>query len=232
MAQVKNDPYFIYNELRDFGFVAGITLKGPWKSQSDVYRFVRRELAPIEGKVVIPRQVHGSNIRYIDSHNLARKYEADGVLTRSENLCLTVSTADCIPLLVADSTSGIFGAVHIGWRGFVSGIVENLVFQTSELGMKIDSSRFIIGPSIGPCCLEVGPEVASLFEDTLVSRRGESTYVDLRGAVRNKLVLNGVDNNSIGGASECTSCDPSKYYSYRRDKRSPVQMVTFIYKSI
>ncbi len=134
-------------------------------------------------------------------------------------------------MVLADSESGYFAAVHVGWRSFVGGIVENIFQQATKLGMHLNSTRFYLGPGIADCCFEVGPEVAILFEDQFINRRNESFYVDLRGAVESKLEALGAAKGNIANLSECTSCKKELYYSYRRDKETPLQMVTYIYKS-
>jgi len=225
-----NSTYIIFEELREIGFAAGVTLKGPWGKQQEVYDFVKQNIVPSNYRIVSPKQVHGNEIITVTDKPDAR-FVADGTMTDQENICLTVSSADCVPLLVADAGSGWFGAIHVGWRSYVSGILENLSRTCRELPIDIGNARFITGPSLGSCCFEVGAEVAGLFDKTAIVGRGGSQFIDLRGAARDKLISAGAAEANIGGSTDCTSCKADMYYSYRREKKSPVQMVTFIYRT-
>jgi len=231
MNITKNHLYMIFDELRRLGYMAGMTLKSHWEDQVKVYEFIENNIMPSNSRVIIPNQVHGSLIMHMEDDGQSSNFDADGVITNSANLCLTVTTADCMPILVVDPISGYFAAIHVGWRSFVAGIIDNL-FQTGhELKMNFGRTQIFFGPSIGPCCFEVGPEVAALFDKDWIDNRHGSLYVDLKGAVQNKLMSLGIVKENIGGISDCTSCNPGRYYSYRRDKNSPVQMVTFIYRA-
>jgi len=228
---VEGHRHRTFEELSRFGFSAGITLKDSWNSPAEVYAHIRNNLLPSAREIVAPKQVHGAHIEIISTKEIPLKLNADGAITTRDDICLTVTTADCLPLIAADPKSGGFAAIHVGWRSFVAGILENFIQEACELGMELDQARIILGPSIGPCCFEVGPEVAALFDSDFIQWRDNKSFADLEKAVGNKLISLGVVKGNIGGFSECTSCNFADYYSYRRDKRSPVQMVTFIYRS-
>jgi polyphenol oxidase len=230
MENGSNYRHKIYSEFSEIGFVAGVIQKGSWNDQTDIYRFIGKKLIPSTMNLIIPDQVHGADIIHLDNNYDNLEIIADGVITKRTDLCLSVTTADCIPLVLADSQSGYFAAVHVGWRSFIGGIVENIFQYAEKFDINLNSTRFFIGPGIGDCCFEVGTEVAILFEDQYVHRRNGSMYVDLRGAVENKIEALGVDKRNIYNLSDCTSCKSDLYYSYRRDKETPLQMVTFIFK--
>lgn len=231
MARSQIESVQFYNQFKEFGFKAGITLKGDWEGEDEVYEYIREEIVPPNMRMVIPKQVHGADLLVLNSADITGYSEVDGTITKRNDLCLTVTTADCIPLLFADPTSGFFGAVHVGWRGFIAGILENLFQIFMNFDVNINDTRIFIGPSIGPCCFEVGGEVAALFDEDIVSERDGHMFVDLNKAVRNKIVSLGVTNAYISGLFECTSCFADRYYSYRRDKESPIQLVSFVFKS-
>ena len=73
--------------------------------------------------------------------------------------------ADCIPLLFADPVARVIGAAHAGWRGTVGGVAKNVVARMVELGARPDDIRVALGPIIGACCFEVGPEVVAQFRE-------------------------------------------------------------------
>jgi YfiH family protein len=232
MSPEKDNTYRIFEAFQGLGFIAGITLRGPWEDQVDVYKYIRRNILPPGYRMIAPYQVHGRHIEVISRANTPVEFDADGTITAMGDTCLTVSTADCLPLLMADPESGLFAAVHIGWRSFVAGIIENLFQIACDSGLDSKTARVFLGPSIGSCCFEVGPEVAELFESAYIVERDGLQYADLREAVANKLIAHDVSIRNIGGITDCTSCESGRYYSYRRDKKSPVQLVTFIYRSV
>ena len=231
MNIANHQTHMMFDKLGRFRFMAGMTLRGPWRDEVDVYKFVEHDVAPPNTRVIIPIQVHGSVISHLGDAGLLSNFDADGVITRRENVSLTVTTADCMPILAADPISGYFAAIHVGWRSFVAGIIDNFFQIGRGLGMSFSRTRVFWGPSIGSCCFAVGPEVAALFDESWVENRNGVLYVDLKGAVQDRLISLGLVGENIGGFSDCTSCNPDRHYSYRRDKNSPVQMVTFIYRT-
>lgn len=232
---MMNDPlrssYRTYEYFCDLGFKAGITVKGPWEDPPQMYHYIEKNLIPSGMALVAPDQVHGVDIIHIAEKTNEFTFEADGVITDRADICLSVTTADCLPIIFADPSSGYFAAVHVGWRSFVGGIIEKIFECISSFKMNLSATRFIIGPGIGECCFEVGPEVAALFDDSFIRNHDGAFYVNLREAVGNKLEALGVVKSNIDILHECTSCRSDLYYSYRRDKSTPLQMITFIFRS-
>jgi YfiH family protein len=151
------------------------------------------------------RQVHGSQARRV--HQAGDAGEADALWTSRSGLPLAIYTADCLGVvLVAD---GAVGVAHAGWRGGASGVVAHLIDEMTEAGYP--PQRAAVGPGIGPCCFEVGPEVASLFPDYVASTTWETPSVDLAGAVGRQ--LSGLDVWHAGG---CTRHEDG-WFSHRAD---------------
>jgi YfiH family protein len=217
-----------YAKFDDVGFHSGIILKGPWKSHDDIFKLLKSEIIDSNLSIVSPVQLHGSDIALIDNLPNTSNIAADGVLTRNDKLCLTVKTADCLPLTLADPLTGLFGAIHIGWRGLAGGIIENLTLAIKNLDMDFDRLYISLGPCIGDCCFEIGGEVAILFDNEFVKARDDRYFLDIRTPVKKKLVASGIPEDNIVEITECTSCQSEKYYSYRRDRQAPIQMVSFI----
>ncbi|UCC80734.1 MAG: polyphenol oxidase family protein [Candidatus Zixiibacteriota bacterium] len=216
-----------YARFGDIGFNAGIILKGLWNTQDHIYDKLESEISSSGKKIVAPPQSHGSNVAILDnSYN--DKIKADGVLCGSGDCCLTVKTADCLPLLLADPETRFFGTVHIGWRGLAGGIIENLFLSIKNLDIDFDRLYISLGPSIGDCCFEVGGEVAVLFNDDTVTARNDRYFLNIKGLVKKRLLSLGVLSNNILDVDECTGCNADKYYSYRRDGHARIQMVSFI----
>lgn len=212
------------------GFSAGMVLKGPWKEPGQVYGFLKTDVAPEGMEVISLLQVHSPNVMFIGNGLRAGEFVGDGVICREPGYCLTIKTADCLPLLFADPQSGVFGAVHIGWRGLLGGIIENLYKALKNLDISFGRLYNSLGPAIGSCCYEVGAEVAVLFDDRFVTSKNGRYHLDIRGAVKEKLAEFGIGGNQLLDIAECTSCRAEKYYSFRKDGHARIQMASFIYK--
>lgn len=157
------------------------------------------------------RQVHGAKVLAARPGECG---EGDAQVTAVAGLALAVVTADCVPVLIAAGDR--VAAIHAGWRGFVAGVVAAAL---EELGDPAQAIAWI-GPAIGPCCYEVGEEVAvpvaarSTSEVRSTGRRGRP-HLDLPLAVEIELARRGV--GEIRRLALCTACHPELLESYRRD---------------
>ncbi len=158
--------------------------------------------------------------------------EGDALISSAPGVAVAVKTADCVPILLADPVRKVVAAVHAGWRGTVEGIAEHAV---RELARRYDCEpRHLLaalGPSIGPCCFEVGPEVAPLFQKLFPERRDldRTTRVDLRKANLRILARAGVPPARIDGENApCTFCGGSEFHSWRRDRLADSRMFSAI----
>jgi polyphenol oxidase len=165
------------------------------------------------GEVLIGRQVHGAEIARHDAAPIPNAYAdpgpdlrpVDGQVTDRPGLAPLVMVADCLPVAIAGP--GGVAMLHCGWRGLAAGIVARGV---EEVG----ATAAAIGPGIGPCCYEVGPEVLVEFED-LGEGIADGRMLDLRAVVRRLLERAGVD--SVVASELCTRCNPELFFSHRRD---------------
>ncbi len=174
------------------------------------------------GELVATRHVHGSNVWKV-GEELADDAEFDGLVSDRPGTVLGAFAADCVPLVFADPDARACGAAHAGWRGTVARVAVNVVTRMGELGASPGSVRVALGPSIGPCCFEVGPEVVAEFTaafpgvDRLVVPGPRKDHIDLRRALRAQLEHAGVRPEHIDDAPPCTKCTPDQFFSYRRD---------------
>lgn len=142
--------------------------------------------------------------------------ECDILATSLLGVALAVQAADCVPILLAGG--GAIGAAHAGWRGSALEVATGAVAALGSLGARPSDLRAWIGPSIGPCCYEVGPEVAECFAgDFLRPSSGGRYRLDLTAVNRAQLVAAGVPPVRILVYAACTRCGGEKYASYRRD---------------
>jgi YfiH family protein len=150
--------------------------------------------------------------------------EADGLLTEKAGIAVAVLTADCVPILMIAPGQRVAMALHAGWRGTVAGIVRaGLEMAERELGIAPHEWQAALGPSIGGCCYEVGPEVVSALEQrwgpmpSAWQERNGRPWLDLRKANRLILAALGVPVGQIHEAGPCTSCAHTDYFSHRAE---------------
>ncbi len=141
--------------------------------------------------------------------------EGDALVSRERGLAVSVLTADCVPVLLGGSAA--IAAVHAGWRGIASGVVPAAV---ERMGESPRALRAWIGPAIGPCCYEVGEDVASAIamasdSSAVRPREGGRPHLDLHQAVALQLRAAGVE--AVQYFDLCTRCYPEKLWSYRRE---------------
>lgn len=149
--------------------------------------------------------------------------EGDALVTRSPGVAVSVRTADCFPILLADPETRAVAAVHAGWRGTAAGVVlSSLTRMRSEFGTDPGTVYAAIGPGIGPCCYEVGAEVARQFG------MDEAGKLDLAVENRNQLTAAGLKPERIELAGSCTFCNPALFFSWRRDRERAGRMISFI----
>ena len=147
-----------------------------------------------------PLQVHGAGVVRANG----RGEEADAIWTDERRRPLLVVTADCLPIaLVRTSGEPALCLVHAGWRGLAEGVVESAV---AALEGEVVA---VVGPGIGPCCYQVGPEVSGRFGE-----RGRT--LDLRAVTERALRRAGVER--IDHVELCTACDAHRFFSHRRDR--------------
>jgi YfiH family protein len=137
--------------------------------------------------------------------------EADGLVAARPGLALLVTVADCLPVFLFEPASGVVGALHAGWRGIAGGVLEAGIEAARAAGASPGAIRVAIGPGIGPCCFEIGPEVEARFPNHLATTRWGSTSVDLASSIRRE--LDGLDVWLVG---LCTMHDPG-LFSHRRN---------------
>ncbi|MDE2181305.1 MAG: laccase domain-containing protein, partial [candidate division NC10 bacterium] len=111
--------------------------------------------------IITAKQVHGNTVLKVSRGDEKLAGTGDGLMTDAPNLCVGVMAADCVPLLFVEPARKIAAAVHAGWRGTAAGIAPRAVALMRET-YRVDPAALHVamGPSIGPCCYEVGPEVA------------------------------------------------------------------------
>lgn len=185
-------------------------------------------------QLVTPRQVHSDRVLVVPPDAVtgpaARLGEADALVSEHQHLVAGVRTADCLPILLVDAIGRRVGAIHAGWRGTVAGISPKTISAMCQFGSRPRDIWAAIGPGIGPCCFEVGPEVATRFTTVFPERRDldRKTHLDLAEANRRQLLAAGIPDSQIELSGLCTVCRPEEFYSFRRDKEQAGRMLSAI----
>jgi YfiH family protein len=149
--------------------------------------------------------------------------EGDALVTQTPGIAVSIRTADCFPILLADSETRAVAAVHAGWRGTAAGVVRStLARMNSEFGTDAGDVFAAIGPGIGPCCYEVGVEVARQFGMV------QSGNLDLAVENRRQLIAAGLRPERIDQVGGCTFCNAAQFFSWRRDHDRAGRMISFI----
>ncbi len=184
-------------------------------------------------ELVIPYQVHGTEVRVLDSGFTALTDKAktellsgvDALVTDVPGYCLCISTADCVPVLLYDTRRKVVAAVHAGWRGTVQRILQKTLTVMAEVyGTVPEDVSAGIGPSISAASFEVGEEVRQAFSEAgfdmpRISFRHEDTgkcHIDLWEANRLQLLESGIAAAHIEIAGICTYRNCEQFFSARR----------------
>jgi polyphenol oxidase len=138
-----------------------------------------------------------------------RGTDGDGIWSDEPGVPMLAFTADCVPLAVVGAERPALALLHVGWRGLLEGIVREGV---RALG---SASRAAVGPAIGPCCYEVGDEVAAPFRERFGDDVLHGRNLDLWAATERALRDAGVEE--VDRFDLCTSCNPDLFFSHRRD---------------
>jgi YfiH family protein len=147
----------------------------------------------------------------------------DALVTRTQGIAVSVRTADCFPILLADPETRSIAAVHAGWQGTAAGVVRtSLDRMRSEFGADPKNVFAAIGPGIGACCYAVGAEVAKQFG------MEDAANLDLAVENSNQLIAAGLQPNRIERIGGCTFCHPAQFFSWRRDHDRAGRMISFI----
>jgi polyphenol oxidase len=167
------------------------------------------ELGTEPERLCFGRQVHGADVRR--AHG--RGEPGDGLWTDARGEPLLVFTADCLSVAIVRANGGApaIAALHVGWRGLLAGILEN---AASILGGGRLAAA--VGPGIGPCCYEVGPEVSDPFRERFGEHVVADGRLDLWTSAELTLEAAGVED--VHRTDLCTACNPELFFSHRRDE--------------
>ena len=192
--------------------------------------------------LIVPKEVHGTDLKWITDDELkavdgtpSSDFECDALVTTLPGVCVGVTTADCVPVLVYDDDESVVAAVHAGWKGVVRGILPKTIADIqSKMGIKPISLNVKIYPCISLECFEVGEEVAQAFEECysdeeclkIIDRNHYvKPHIDLCQAVKFQALSAGLPADKIEVSDICTYQNED-CFSARRDGFASGRMVT------
>lgn len=172
--------------------------------------------------LVSVHQVHSPDVALVTGPWQAEKPRADAMVTISQNVALGISTADCGPILFADSEARVIGAAHSGWKGAFTGVVGATVTAMEKLGARRERILAVLGPTISAAAYEVGPEFVERFKAEnatyarffTASERPAHAMFDLPAFIGLKAQEAGIGR--FVDLSLCTYADERRFFSYRR----------------
>jgi YfiH family protein len=211
------------------------------RDDRDEWDAVAREIGVGHDRVLLVRQVHGATVAVARRGRTLpwTRPEADVAVSDDPTSAPGVRVADCAPVLLADRRRGVVGAAHAGWRGTVRGAAPAAVRAMQEsFGSNPEDLVAAIGPCLGACCGEVGPEVVAAFRDAghsadsiarwFAGGAGDRSHLDLPRANRDQLEAAGIPATQIHVAGLCTKTFADVFHSYRAAKAQAGRMVGII----
>ena len=189
-----------------------------------------KHLSIEDNQLILPRQTHGEAAIIIDEQFTSLNGEeqsnllqgVDAIVTAMPRVCIGVSTADCVPILLNDEQAGVVAAIHAGWRGTANRIAEKCItLITNQFDSNPANIRAVIAPSIGPDAFEVGDEVydafkAANFQMEKIATRAEKWHIDLWEVNRLQLIACGIKEEHIQVSNICTHTHHEEFFSARR----------------
>jgi len=186
-----------------------------------------RQLGISPDQLAIPRQRHTATIKKITESGTYE--ECDALMTDIRDVFLSITVADCAPILLFDASKRVLASVHAGWRGTEKQILLKTILAMQQEFRSVPGDVYaFIGPSAGVCCYEVGEEVAEKFDSQFVVQRNGKLYVDIKKANEAQLQRAGVPGFNIETHNDCTICKKESYHSYRRDRERSGRMLAVI----
>jgi YfiH family protein len=188
-------------------------------------------------RVYFLSQVHGIASALLDgseSFSEVVRREGDITFARERGVACGVRSADCVPILIGDRTSGAALAIHSGWRGTTLNVAKAGIVALREAISAKGDLVAAVGPHIEACCFEVGEDVAkeladsSSLGDRAILRDRPKPHVDLRAVVRAQLEAAGIASADIDDVRGCTVCEPERFHSFRRDGKVSGRLLSAI----
>ena len=179
-------------------------------------------------QLILLHQVHQDGILVLrePEDHLPAGLEYDAMITHSPNRFLGIKTADCLPILILDTSKKVVAGVHAGRQGTAYQITRKVLRKMkTEWGCLPGDLRVAIGPSIGPCCYEIDEKVFLQEWKSFSRSKGAGKWmVDLPGINMAQMEMEGIREDQIFRINLCTCCHPDLFFSYRGEGRTGRQL--------
>lgn len=217
--------YYFLPELETQGIVHGFFTK---ESPSSTFSVGDRDTfldAFSLRDIIVMDQEHGDEIHVVAKGE--RPDRGDGIILTKPQVAAIIKTADCLPVIIADTHYPMVAIVHAGWRGTAKKITQKAVEKMVRLGAGREHMIALLGPSIRSCCYEVGGEVLDVFRkegfsEGVFVKKNDTVHLDLSLANRELLVGTGIE--TIYDAGLCTYCTEDLFASYRKGEHGRRQI--------
>ena len=191
-------------------------------------RLMLRSIYGLPSDPVWINQIHSS--KCVNASLIKSNVDADASFTKDLGVVCAILTADCLPVFISTRDGLIVGVAHAGWRGLISGVIENLINSFDSSG---DDLVVHLGPAISMRSLEVGEEIKDIYLSKNIafvrsfSIHNNKHYLDLYDAA--KIILERFKISSISGGDRCTFKEANHFFSYRRDGINSGRMAHLIW---
>ncbi len=201
----------------------------------------RKKLAEEVGvdlkRFVFMNQTHSKNVRIVTKEDAGRGTvewktaipNTDALITNTPGIFLITQVADCVPILFFDPIQKVIAIAHAGWQGTLKKITKEVI-RKMQKKFNCQPNDIIagIGPSIGPCCFEVGEDVISQLRNsfsekvikTVTTKKNGKTFIDLWKLNKKQLIESGIAEENIEIIKICTVCNTDNFFSYRKEKET------------
>lgn len=232
----KNKPFSIFNKFDDIKVAISEKRHGSMKlcdinsHDFHILNNIKQFLAEhkIElSSLVMMKVTHENNILSVTQSNCSSTIvNCDGLITNERGVYLSLTVADCLPIILYDQKKKIISLIHAGWRGLLANIAFKAVEKLS-VDYKSDVKDIVvaIGPGIDVCHFEVKEDVYKKFAQYSSSLREKNgrLFVNLKNVAQIQLFNAGISKANLEISHECTYCLANKYFSRRRDKNNCVK---------
>lgn len=180
-----------------------------------------------QNQIVSAGLVHGAALAVVTTSQSGKVMpQTDGLMTNIPGVFLSVTTADCLPIVIYHPQTQTLALLHAGWRGLAQNIIAKAIKKlVTEFHINATELLVGIGPGIGNCHYEVQPDLVTKFQkfSQAISWRDSKTFLDLKLVARAQFLTENISQSQIEISSICTACNSNTHFSFRQDQVQPIQ---------
>ncbi len=205
----------IFKKYKELFFVMSEKKDGSMKVEKNLKSFLNKKKVDINS-IVRADLCHKDRIKKVDIKDKGSIVKnVDGLITKEKEVFISVTVADCLPILFYNPKKEEIGIIHAGWKGLYKGIIE-------KLKINFKDTLFYIGPSISKCHFEVNKDFP-----LPCFKKNNKYFSDLKKIAKEKIIKMGAVKKNIEISKDCTYCKKNKYSSFRREGVINTMIVIF-----